>query len=260
MALIFIFLYAPILIMIAFSFNDSKNRAVWHGFTTHWYTDMFNDEVIMKALGMSLSVAVTSALFATAIGTAAAIGINNMKKRPQGIVMAVNNIPLVNPEIVTGISMMLLFVVVFRATGLLQPGYTTLLIAHITFCIPYVVLSVLPKLRQMNPHILEAAQDLGCPPLKAYLKVVMPEIVPGIITGAIMSFTLSLDDFVISYFTSGSTAQTLPVVIYAMTRKRVSPKINALSSIMFIVILLLLILINVLQIKDQKKKREIMQK
>ena len=150
---------------------------------------------------------------------------------------------------------MLMFVVIYRATGLLKPGFGTLLLAHITFCVPYVILSVLPKLHQMNPHLYEAAQDLGCRPSVALYKVVLPEITPGIITGALMAFTLSLDDFVISYFTSGSTAQTLPVVIYSMTKKRISPKINALSTILFVVVLLLLVIINVRQMREENKSR-----
>ncbi len=252
-ALVMLFLYLPILVMIVFSFNDSKSRSVWHGFSMRWYEDLFNDQSIMDALWLSLLVAVLAALFSTILGTMAAIGVRSLRPRVQKAVMMVNNIPMVNPEIVTGIAMMLMFVVIFRATGLLQPGFATLLIAHITFCTPYVMLSVLPKLRQMNPHLYEAAQDLGCPPFKAFFKVVLPEIMPGIITGAMMAFTLSLDDFVISYFTSGSSAQTLPVVIYSMTKKRVSPKINALSSILFVVVLLLLVAINLREMREESK-------
>ncbi|MBQ4313765.1 MAG: ABC transporter permease subunit, partial [Clostridia bacterium] len=155
----------------------------------------------------------------------------------------------------TGVSMMLMFVVIYKTTGLLKPGFMTLLLAHITFCVPYVILSVAPKLNQMNPHLYEAAQDLGCPPAKAFFKVIVPEIMPGVITGALMAFTLSLDDFIISYFTSGSTAQTLPVVIYSMTKKRISPKINALSSILFITVLLLLVIINVRQMREESREK-----
>lgn len=254
MILIFIFLYAPIGVMIVFSFNDSKSRSVWHGFTLHWYEDLLNDQEILDSLGRSLIVALLAALFATIIGTMAAIGLRGMNKRLRGIMMTFNSIPMVNPEIVTGIAMMLLFVVIYKTTGLLQPGFTTLVLAHITFCIPYVTLSVMPKLRQMNPHLYEAAQDLGCPPVRSFFKVVMPEIMSGVITGAMMAFTLSLDDFIISYFTSGSTAQTLPVVIYSMTKKRVSPKINALSSLLFIVILILLIIVNFRQLREESNE------
>ena len=212
--LIFVFLYAPIVVLIIFSFNQSKSRSVWKGFSLRWYENLFRDNMILEALRTSLLVAVIAAIVSTIIGTAAAVGLKKMNKSLRSVMLTLNNIPMVNPDIVTGISMMLLFVAVFGATGLLRPGFGTLAIAHITFCIPYVVLSVMPKLNQMNPSIYEAAQDLGCPPFKAFMKVVLPEIMPGIITGMMMAFTLSLDDFVISYFTSGSTAQTLPMVIY----------------------------------------------
>ncbi|MBE6754512.1 MAG: ABC transporter permease subunit, partial [Ruminococcaceae bacterium] len=167
MGLVMFFLYAPIFVMIVFSFNSSKSRAVWQGFSTKWYEALFNDQTIMNALGMSLLVAVLAALVSTVLGTMAAIGLRALGKKTQTLMMSVNNIPMVNPEIVTGISMMLMFVVVFRATGLLKPGFATLLLSHITFCLPYVILSILPKLRQMNPHLFEAAQDLGCTPLQA---------------------------------------------------------------------------------------------
>ena len=183
-----------------------------------------------------------------------------MNNRLRKVFMAVNNIPMVNPEIVTGISMMLMFVFIFHATGWLKPGFTTLVIAHITFCIPYVVLQVMPKLRQMNPYMYEAALDLGCHPVKAFFRVVLPEIMPGVFTGALMAFTMSLDDFVISYFNSGSTAQTLSVTIYSMTKKPITPEINALSTLMFGAVLLLLLLVNIRQIRSlagKNRKREI---
>ena len=254
--LIFLFLYAPIVVLIVFSFNATKSRSVWKGFSLRWYENLFNDETILGALWVSLEVAVLAAVIATIIGTAAAVGLKSMNKNLRSVMLTLNNIPMVNPDIVTGISMMLLFVAIFSATGLLRPGFTTLVIAHVTFCIPYVILSVLPKLNQMNPSIYEAAQDLGCPPLKAFMKVVMPEIMPGIITGIMMAFTLSLDDFVISYFTSGSTAQTLPMVIYSMTKRRISPKVNALSAVMFLIVLVLLVAINARQIAEQRRNRK----
>ncbi len=249
-ALIFIFLYAPIVVLIVFSFNSTKSRSVWKGFSLRWYENLFNDETILEALWVSIEVAVIAAILSTIIGTAAAVGLKGMNKKLRSVMLTFNNIPMVNPDIVTGISMMLLFVAIFSATGLLKPGFATLVIAHMTFCIPYVILSVLPKLNQMNPSIYEAAQDLGCPPLRAFFKVVLPEIMPGIITGMMMAFTLSLDDFVISYFTSGSTAQTLPMVIYSMTKRRLSPKVNALSTIMFVIVLILLLIVNIRQIRD----------
>ena len=242
--------------LIVFSFNDSKSRVVWQGFTTRWYGELFQDKVIMESLLTTLEVAVLSALFATIIGTLAAVGIYSMNRKLRKTMLAVNNIPMVNPEIVTGVSLMLVFVFVFRATGMLQMGFGTLLLSHITFNIPYVVLQVMPKLRQMDRHMYEAALDLGCSPRRAFFRVVLPEILPGVVTGALMAFTLSLDDFVISLFTSGSTAQTLSVTIYAMTKKRVSPKINALSTLLFGAVLLLLIIVNLRQMRDMKKQKK----
>lgn len=255
-AIIFAFLYLPILVLIIFSFNNSKNRVAWHGFTTKWYEQLFRNELILDSLKITLIVAVLAALIATLIGTLAAVGIHSMNRKLKKSFLFVNNITMVNPEIVTGISMMLMFVFIYRATGLLKPGFPTLLIAHITFCIPYVVLQVMPKLRQMNRHMYEAALDLGCHPAGAFFRVVLPEIMPGIVTGALMAFTISLDDFVISYFNSGSTAQTLSVTIYSMTKKPVTPEINALSTLMFAAVLLLLLLVNFSQIKGNSKSRK----
>ncbi len=255
-ALIFLFLYAPIVVLIIYSFNDSRNRVKWGGFTLDWYTDLFQNELIMESLWLTLEIALLAAVFSTVIGTMAAVGIYSMNGRLRNLMMSVNNIPMVNPEIVTGISMMLMFVAIYRATGLLQPGYLTLLLAHITFCIPYVVLQVLPKLRQMNKHMYEAALDLGCRPVPAFFKVVMPEIMPGVITGALMAFTMSLDDFVISYLNGGSTAQNLSVTIYSMTKKPITPEINALSTLMFGTVLVLLVVVNIRQVRDLNKQKE----
>lgn len=254
-ALIFLFLYAPIFVLIVFSFNDSKSRVVWNGFSLRWYEELFQDEEILSALGVTLSVALIATVVSTIIGTLAAIGFRSVNARLRGVLMAVNNFPMVNPEIVTGIALMLLFVFIHRTTGLLQPGYVPLLLSHITFCIPYVVLQVLPKLRQANPHLYEAAVDLGCRPIPAFFKVMVPEILPGIITGALMAFTMSLDDFVISLFTSGATAQNLSVTIYSMVKRRVTPEINALSTLMFGAVLVLLVLVNLLQMKTEPKKK-----
>ena len=205
MGLIYFFLYAPIAVLIAFSFNSSKSRVVWSGFTLKWYQKLFENEQILLALSNTLIIAVISAILATVLGTIAAIGIRSLNKFMRKIVMSITNFPMVNPEIVTGVSLMLLFVFIYDKFGVLKPGLLTLVLAHTTFCLPYVILSVLPKLRQMNPNLYEAAQDLGCPPIKAFFKVVLPEIMPGIITGMMMAFTLSIDDFVISYFTSGTS-------------------------------------------------------
>ncbi|MFI3207182.1 MAG: ABC transporter permease [Clostridia bacterium] len=252
--LIFLFLYAPIIVLIIFSFNDTEtgSRTVWSGFTFEWYETLFENRYILEAVLNTVIVAVASAGLATALGTLAAIAIDKMKKTPRKIMMNVTNFPLVNPEIVTGVSMMLLFVFAVNAFGGKTLGMWTLIIAHTTFCLPYVILSILPKLRQLNPNLSEAALDLGCTPFQAFFKVILPEISSGIVTGAIMAFTLSVDDFVISYFTSGNT-QTLPIYIYSMTRKRISPEINALSTIMFAVILVLLIIVNMRNAKDNKE-------
>ncbi len=253
-ALIFLFLYAPIVVLIVFSFNDSKSRVVWNGFSLRWYEELFQDTEILNALGVTLSVAIIATIVSTIIGTLAAIGFRSVNLRLRRVLAAVNNLPMVNPEIVTGIALMLLFVFIYRQTGLLQPGYVPLLLSHITFCIPYVVLQVLPRLRQANPHLYEAAVDLGCHPVAAFFKVMLPEIFPGILTGALMAFTMSLDDFVISLFTSGASAQNLSVTIYAMVKRRVTPEINALSTLMFGAVLVLLILVNVLQMKTAPKE------
>lgn len=254
--IIFTFLYAPIVVLIAYSFNDSKNRVKWGGFTLDWYKELFSNDLIMEALWLTLQIAVLAAIISTVIGTMAALGIYSMNGRLRNVLMGINNIPMVNPEIVTGISMMLMFVAIYRATGFLQPGFTTLLLAHVTFCIPYVVLQVMPKLRQMNKHMYEAALDLGCRPVPAFFKVVLPEIMPGVITGALMAFTMSLDDFVISYFNGGSTAQNLSVTIYSMTKKPITPEINALSTLMFGTVLLLLVVVNIRQVRDLNKQKE----
>jgi len=242
------FLYLPILVMIVYSFNKSKSRGAWTGFTTKWYADLLQNESILTALANTLIVAVVSSIVATLLGTAAAIGIRAMKKRSRDLVMNFTYLPVMSPEIVMGVSLMLLFVL-FRVDFSLF----TVIIAHITFNVPYVILSVMPKLRQMDQHLYEAAMDLGCTPFQAFMKVMLPEIMPGIVTGFLIAFTFSLDDFNISYFVSGERAQTLPVLIYSMTRKRVSPEINALSAIIFVVVLAVLILTNVNDARKEKR-------
>ena len=252
--LMFLFLYAPIFGVSIFSFNDSDtmSRSVFSGFSMRWYNRLFEDRMIMEALKNTLIIAIIAAAVATVLGTIAAIGLNGIRNKwVRRMMMNVTNLPMVNPEIVTGVSLMLLFVFVAQSLGGLSLGMLSLILAHITFCLPYVVLSVLPKLRQMDPHLYEAAQDLGCNPRRAFFKVVLPEIMPGIVTGMIMAFTLSIDDFIISYFTSGTT-QTLPIYIYSMTRKRVSPEINALSTLLFVAVLLLLVIVNLRQAKDKR--------
>lgn len=259
--LIFLFLYAPIAVLILFSFNDSKSRVVWNGFSLKWYEQLFGNELIMESLKVTLLVAVLSALIATVIGTMAAVGIHSMNRKLKKVFLTVNNIPVNNPEIVTGVSLMLLFVgaisLMNHAFGThFKMGFGTLLIAHITFNIPYVILQVMPKLRQMDKHLYEAALDLGCHPVSAFFKVILPEISSGVFTGLLMAFTLSLDDFVISLCTAGSGAQTLSVTIYSMIRRRVTPEVNAVSTLLFGSVLILLILVNVMQIYSENKLKK----
>lgn len=252
LVLVMLFLYAPIFVLIVFSFNESKSSSVFTGFTLDWYKRLFNNRLIISSLVNTIIIAVAASIISTALGTLAAIGINSMRKIPRAVVMNVTNMPIINPEIVTGVSLMLLFSF-FAARMTLEFGFVTLLIAHITFDVPYVILNVMPKFNQMDPHLYEAAQDLGCSPFKAFRKVVLPEIMPGVISGFLMSFTYSLDDFVISYFTSGSTSQTLPITIYSMTRRKVSPEINALSTLIFITVVIVLIVKNFVENKAAKK-------
>ncbi|MBE6820599.1 MAG: ABC transporter permease [Ruminococcaceae bacterium] len=256
--LVFLFLYAPIIVMIVFSFNGTSSTSVLSGFSLQWYKALLEDETTLKALSNTVVLAVCSSLIATVLGTAAAVGIDKFRKGPaRSGIMAVTNIPMMNPEIVTGISMMLLFVFVGKLVGIDSVlGFGTLLIAHVTFNLPYIILNVLPKLRQTDRNLAEAAQDLGCKPVFAFFKVVLPSIMPGMITGMITAFTLSLDDFIISYFTSGPGFQTLPIAIFSMTKKRVKPDMYALSALIFVSILLLLILYNVAQAKSEEKSKK----
>lgn len=253
--LIMIFLFAPMAVLIIFSFNSSNSTAVFESFSTKWYRVLFKDSETLNALKNTLILALTSSLIATVMGTAAAYGIGKMRKKyMKSLIMSVTNIPMMNPDIITGISLMLMFVFVGTLVGLSDKlSFWTMLIAHITFCLPYVILSVLPKINQMDNSLPEAALDLGCTPLKTFFKVEIPELFPGIMTGAIMAFTMSLDDFVISYFTKGSSFQTLPLLIYSMTKKRVTPKIYALATIIFIVVLALLIISNLAGTREERK-------
>ena len=245
-ALVLVFLFAPIAVLIFFSFNSGGSTSVFEGFSLKWYKELFKNAEILEALKNSLILAVTSAAISTVIGTAAAFGIHHMKKKwLRQSVMSVTNIPMMNPDIITGISLMFLFVFVGAFLGLqTKLNFGTMLIAHVTFCLPYVILNVLPKFRQMDRSLPEAALDLGCTPLQSFFKVQLPAILPGVFTGMIMAFTMSLDDFVISYFTSGVDFQTLPILIYSMTKKSVKPTIYALSTLIFIIILVLLLISN----------------
>lgn len=257
LAVVFVIIYLPLAVMFFFSFNESNSTSKFTGFSLKWYVEMLNDAAAMEALKNTLILAVLTMIIATILGTAAAVGIYGMKNKwfKTGV-LTVTNIPMMNPDIVTGVSLMLLFAFVGRAIGAVESlSFVTLLIAHVTFSLPYVVLNVLPKLTQINKHLPEAAQDLGSTPLQAFFNVILPSIVPGIVSGAIMSFTLSLDDFVISHYTSGSYT-TLPLLIYSMTKKRVTPEMYAVCSCIFLTVLILLIVMNISQMKQEKATAE----
>ena len=256
--IIYFLLYAPLLVMVFFSFNEAKSTSVFAGFSLKWYRELFSSSTTMTALKNTLILAVTSSVIATLIGTAAAVYIYYLRKKWwKNTLDIVTNIPMMNPDIVTGVSLMLLFVFVGRLIGAQNSlSFLTLLIAHITFNLPYVILNVLPKLNQTDPHLVEAAQDLGSTPLQAFFKVILPAIMPGVASGLLMSFTLSLDDFVISYYTTGSNFQTLPLLIFSMTKKTVKPDMYALSTIIFVTVLVLLLIVNISQIKAAKKNEK----
>lgn len=246
--LILIFLYAPIVTLIVLSFNKSKTRAKWGGFTGKWYLSLFKNDDIMAALGNTLLIAFVSSLVATVIGIIACIAIQAMKKRSRSIVIGITNIPMLNADIVTGISLMLLFI-----TLGIRFGFLTILLAHISFNIPYVILSVLPRFKALNPSTYEAALDLGASPFKAFMKVVFPDILPGVLSGFLMAFTMSLDDFIITHFTKGAGIDTLSTKIYSEVKKGIKPEMYALSSIIFISVLVLLFLVNYMP-KENKKE------
>lgn len=253
--IVFGILFAPILVLLVFSFNEAKSLSVFSGFSLKWYRELIKDRNTLEAVRNTLVLAACATVISTIMGTAAAVGINKLRSRWYKAVMnTVTDIPMTNPDIITGISLMLMFVFVGRLFGASTSlNFGTMLIAHVTFCLPYVILQILPKLRQMDKALPEAAMDLGCTPIGAFFKVELPEILPGIITGAIMAFTLSLDDFVISYFTSGNGFETLPIRIYGMTKKTVTPKMYALATIIFFVTLGLLLISNLVDEKDEAK-------
>ncbi len=247
--LIFIFLYAPIVTLIVLSFNASKTRAKWGGFTLKWYGALFQNRDILQALFNTLLIALIASVVSTIIGTVACIAIMSLKKRSRAIVMGVTNIPMLNAEIVTGISLMLLFI----SFGL-RFGLGTSLLSHITFCIPYVILSVMPRMRQMNPYTYEAALDLGAGPVYGFFKVVFPDILPGVLSGFLMAFTMSLDDFIITHFTKGAGVDTLSTKIYTEVKKGIKPEMYALSTIIFLTVLVLLLFINRVPAEKDLKK------
>lgn len=253
-ALVMIFLYAPIGVLIFYSFNNSKST-VWKGFTLKWYEQLFEDENIMNALGNTLIIAVLASIFATILGTAAAIGISNFKGKKRLIIQNMSNIPIISPDIVMGVSLMLLFTfvgVVFN----FEMGFFTVLISHICFCVPFVVLNVMPRIKRMDRSIYDAALDLGCNQWQAFYKVIIHELMPGIFSGLLMSFTYSLDDFIITYFTRGAKFQNLSIEIYSMTHRRISPKINALSALLFLAVLVIMIVINLRDRHEEKIKAQ----
>ena len=274
MTLVFLFLYAPILLMIIFSFNAGNSSVVWQGFSLHWYEELFRDRAIMQSFYTTLLVSLLATVIATIAGTFASVGFYSMRPKTRSALLTVNNIPMTNADIVTGVSLCLLFVAVFGLWNefaanyrftlnwfgtlyriilpKLSLGFGTMLIAHITFNIPYVILSVGPKLRQMDRNLVDAAQDLGCTWMQAFFKVILPEIKPGIISGALIAFTMSVDDFVISYFTAGSSVSTLAIEIYGMARRRISPEINAISTLLFVVVILLLAANNIREARAEK--------
>ena len=249
--LIMAFLYAPSVMLILYSFNNSKSRAKWGGFTLKWYRELFADEAIMAALGTTLSIGLLAAVISTILGTVGAIALFQMKRGPRQAMMSIVNLPMLNSEVVTGVSLMLLF-----AMARMQLGYLTLLLSHIAFCVPYVVLSVMPKLRQLDPNLAEAAQDLGATPLQGFLRVILPDIMPGVFSGFIMALTMSIDDFVVSFFTTGSGVSNLSITIYTMAKRGISPKINALSTIIFACVFVLLIGINLSDLKKDPRSQD----
>ncbi len=245
---IYAFLYLPIAVLIVFSFNEAKSRTVFTEFTTKWYEKLFTNDIILTAFRNTLVVALVAGVCAVLLGTLAAIGINAMSKRLQSLLLNITYIPMMNPDIIIGVSLMLLFVFMK-----MELGFTSLILAHITFNVPIVIFNVLPKLRQLDQNVYNAALDLGCNPMQAFMKVVLPEIMPGIAAGFLMSVTYSFDDFAVSFFTGAADSQTLSVVIYSMVKMKVSPEINALSTIMFVAVLFILLLVNFNGARKEKK-------
>ncbi len=250
LGLVLLFLYAPIIVLMVYSFNASKSRAVWQGFTFDWYRQLFSNEAIMSALYTTLLCGFLAAFVATVIGTSAAYGLGRGKRTGSALVLSIAYIPMLNAEIVTGVSLMLLFT--FLGLDL---GFFTMLISHITFCIPYVILAVLPKVRQLDWSLYDAAQDLGCTPWNSFWRVVFPELLPGIGTGFLLALTMSIDDFIISFFTTGNGVSNLSISIYTMAKRGIKPEINALSTIMFVVILIILVIANIGAAKRENEKK-----
>ena len=251
-SLIFLFLYAPIGTLMVLSFNASKTRSKWGGFTLKWYTELFQNREIMEALVNTLLIAIISSLVATVIGTISCIAMNGMKRKTRTVLMGITNIPMLNADIVTGISLMLLFI----SLGL-KFGFGTILLSHITFNIPYVILCVMPRMKQLNPSTYEAALDLGASHLTAFFKVTLPDLMPGILSGFLMAFTMSLDDFIITHFTKGAGVDTLSTKIYTEVKKGIKPEMYALSTLIFLTVLILLFLINMTPNKEKKNAAKV---
>lgn len=246
----YIFLYAPIISLAVFSFNDAKSMAKWSGFSLRWYQELFQNERILDALYYTILIALLAAAISTIVGTITAIGIHKMRQgKVRGLLLNINYLPVLNPDIVTGVALMSLYVFIK-----LEFGFTTMLLSHIVFDIPYVILSVLPKLKQLPANIEDAAMDLGATPWYALRKVVLPQIKPGIISGMLIAFTMSIDDFVISFFTTGNGVTNLAIEVYSMTRRGLTPEINALSTLMFVAVLILLLLSNLAANKKEAQR------
>jgi spermidine/putrescine transport system permease protein len=238
MGLMVLFFYAPIASLMIFSFNESRSLTQWSGFSLKWYQELFDNREMLKAISTTISIALLSTLASTVVGTITAIGISKSRRLIKEIILNVNNFPILNPEIVTAIGLMLLY-----TTLNIEKGYMTMLIAHIAFSTPYVILTVLPKLRRLDPDLAEAALDLGCKPMSALVKIIVPLIMPGIVSGALIAFTMSFDDFVISYFVSGNGVKNISILVYTMS-KRINPTINALSTILVVIITVILLIVN----------------
>lgn len=248
----YVFLYLPIVVMVIFSFNNSKYKGSWQGFTLRWYEELFRDKDILSSVYTTLIVAALSAILSTLIGTVTAVAISKLRPRYKNFLLNLSYIPMVNPDIVIGISLLSLFVFLK-----MELGYTTLILAHITFNVPYVIFAVLPKIGQLDKNLEEAALDLGATPSQAFFKVIFPELLPGIMTGFMLSLTMSLDDFIVSFFTTGSGVATLSIKIYSMTKRGVSPKINALSSILFVLTMLVVGFSQWKSSREEKEKRKV---
>lgn len=251
LGLMLIFFYLPILYTVVFSFNSSRSLTRFEGFSTQWYTDMFNNRTMMEAIWYTFIIAILATVISTVIGTITAIGLSKSKRIVSEVVMQVSNLPIMNPEIVTAVGLLMLF----ASMPMIEKGFVTLLLAHIMFCIPYVLLSVMPKMRTLDPNLLEAAMDLGATPTQSLIKVIVPQIMPGIISGALIAFTMSFDDFVISYFVTGNGVNNISILVYTMVR-RINPSINALSTIIILIITSVLIIVNVVPILKEKKEKQ----